>query len=60
MSSALLGSRVLSGVLYGVPSSDPLAFGASALVLLAAAATAVIEPTRRASRLDPASVLREG
>jgi predicted permease len=57
---ALLGSRVISGVLYGVPSSDPIAFGASALGLLSTAAAAVVVPTRRAARLDPASVLREG
>ena len=56
---ALLGSRVLAGTLYGIGSSDPLAFGAAVLVLLSAAILAVVFPTRRGARLDPASVLRQ-
>ena len=56
---ALLGSRMLAGTLYGVGSADPIAFGAAVLVLLTAATAAVIFPTRRAARVDPASVLRQ-
>ena len=57
--AALLGSRVFARTLYGVGSADPIAFGAAVLVLLTAAVTAVIVPTRRAAAVDPASVLRQ-
>jgi ABC-type antimicrobial peptide transport system permease subunit len=56
---AVLGSRLFSGVLYGVGSADPVAFGTAIFVLLAAAVVAVLLPTRHATRLDPASVLRQ-
>jgi ABC-type antimicrobial peptide transport system permease subunit len=56
---ALLAARAFAGALFGVPPADPLAFGAAILVLGAAATGAVIFPTRRASSVDPASVLRQ-
>jgi putative ABC transport system permease protein len=56
---ALLGSRVFAGVLYGVSSADPVAFGGAMLVLLVAAAAAVFVPTRRAASVEPASALRQ-
>ena len=57
--AALLVSRVFAGILYGVGTYDPIAFGAAAVVLLLSAAAAVYVPTRRAARLDPAFVLRQ-
>jgi predicted permease len=57
--AAFLGSRLFAGVLYGIGPADPIAFGVSLLVLMTAAIAAVLHPARRASRLDPASVLRE-
>jgi predicted permease len=57
--AALLAGRVFAGTLYGVGPADPIAFGAAVLVLLTAATGAVIVPAHRASRLDPASVLRQ-
>jgi predicted permease len=56
---ALLGTRVVSGVLYGLSASDPIAFGGAVLVLLTAATLAVIVPTRRAAAIDPAATLRQ-
>jgi predicted permease len=56
---ALLGGRVLAGVLYGVSTVDPIAFVAALLVLLSAATLAVIVPTRGAATADPAAVLRQ-
>ncbi len=56
---ALLGGRVFAGVLYGVNTADPIAFGAAVLVLLGAATLAVIVPTRGAASVDPAAVLRQ-
>ena len=57
---ALLGSRAISGALFGVPPYDPIAFGGAAAILLASAILAVLAPTRRAARVDPAFVLRQG
>lgn len=50
--------RVLGALLYGVGTRDPLAVGAAALVVAAAAALAAYLPARRASRVAPATVLR--
>ena len=57
---ALLGGRVIQGVLYGVNSRDPIAIVAAVTLLLAAAALAVLLPARRATRVDPAQLLRMG
>ena len=59
LGAALLGSRVFSGVLYGVSSADPIAFVGASLVLLTAATVAVIVPTRRAASADAATTLRQ-
>jgi putative ABC transport system permease protein len=55
----VLGSRVFSGVLYGLHATDPIAFGGASLVLLVAATIAVFVPTRRAAAIDPAATLRQ-
>jgi predicted permease len=59
VAAALLAGRALAGALFGVPPADPLAFGSAILVLVVAATGAVIFPTRRASAVDPAAVLRQ-
>jgi predicted permease len=51
-------ARVLSTLLFGVGSADPLTFVGAPIVLMAAGALAAFLPARRASRVDPASVLR--
>jgi len=56
---ALLGGRLLAGLLYGISPADPIAFGTALLVLFSAATLAVMAPTRRAAALDPAAVLRQ-
>jgi ABC-type antimicrobial peptide transport system permease subunit len=58
VAAALGVGRALEGALYGVSPRDPLTLAAVALVLLLAAASAGYGPARRASRLDPARVLR--
>jgi predicted permease len=55
---ALLAARVLSTFLFGVGASDPLTFGAVALLLLAVACLATYVPSRRALQVDPVSALR--
>jgi predicted permease len=49
---------MLSRFLYGLSPLDPASFAGAALVLLTVAAAACYFPARRASRLDPLSVLR--
>ena len=56
---ALIVGRVFAGVLFGVTPADPIAFVSAILVLATAAVAAVIVPTRRASLVDPAAVLRQ-
>ncbi len=55
---ALLLSRLMNGVLYGVRATDPLTFGAVLAVLVAVALGACYLPARRALRIHPAIALR--
>ena len=55
---ALVLTRVMRGVLYGVTSSDPLTFVGVALVLLVVATIASVIPALRATRVDPLVALR--
>ena len=55
---ALAVSRVLSSVLYGISSTDPLSFGAVALLLTIVALLASYLPARWATRVDPMRALR--
>ncbi|HEX3680978.1 MAG TPA: hypothetical protein VHU83_00450 [Bryobacteraceae bacterium] len=49
----------MQGLLFGVKPFDPAAFLAGATVLLIAALLACVIPSTRASRIDPATILRE-
>jgi predicted permease len=51
-------ARTLSGLLFGVTSSDPATFAGMLAMLTAVAAIAGYLPARRASRIDPMSALR--
>jgi predicted lysophospholipase L1 biosynthesis ABC-type transport system permease subunit len=53
-----LVGRALSGVLYGVRPYDPIALGVAGVTLVACAAAALLVPVRRATRVDPITVLR--
>ena len=51
-------ARMLSGLLFGVTSSDPLTFIGMLVILTGVAAIAGYLPARRASRIDPMAALR--
>jgi predicted permease len=51
-------SHWMSSLLFGVTPSDPLTFGVSGAVILAAALAASYVPSRRAASLDPIEALR--
>jgi predicted permease len=52
-------ARLLGSLLYGVGASDPLAMTSATLVLLVVGVLAAVIPGMRASRTDPAIVLRQ-
>jgi predicted permease len=52
-------ARLLRNLLFGVPPFDPVALGASLLILLACATVALLVPVRRATRVDPILVIRD-
>jgi len=55
--AAVLG-RAAQSLLFGVEAGDPLMLAAAAVVLAAVTLGAAYLPARRASRVDPMSVLR--
>ena len=52
-----LAARLVQSQLF-VPTFDPLTIGAAVLVLLVCAGIALLVPVRRATRVDPITVLR--
>lgn len=58
MSAALAGGRVVDSLLYGVGARDPLTLTVAAMALLVGGTLGCALPAARASRVDPAVVLR--
>jgi ABC-type antimicrobial peptide transport system permease subunit len=55
---AMVFSRLLSGMLYGIRPTDPWALATTVLFVLGTGVLATVLPARRASRINPMQVLR--
>ena len=58
IAGALLLSRLMAGMLYGVRPTDPVTFAGVGMVLGLAALAATCVPARKATRIDPMVALR--
>jgi predicted permease len=56
--ASLAGTRVLSGILFGLTATDPVTLAGAVGLLLAVAVVAGYLPARRAARVDPLVALR--
>ena len=51
-------TRLLTGMVYGVSTTDPATFAAIAILLIVIASLASYLPARRATKVDPLEALR--
>ena len=58
LAGAMMLTRLMQSLLYGVEPLDPITFTATPLVLAAAALVAAYVPARRASLVDPVQTMR--
>ena len=57
--AALVATRVIKTMLYGVSATDPITFAAVAVLLVSVALLASYAPAHRAARVDPMCALRQ-
>ena len=60
LAGSLWAARFVEALLFHLEPRDPVTFAGAAAVLVAVGVLAAWMPARRAARLDPATVLREG
>ena len=60
IAGAVMLTRFLRALLYEVTPTDPVTFTGATLLLVTVAVLACLEPARRAMRVDPMIVLRQG
>jgi predicted permease len=60
LAGSLWAARFVEALLFHLEARDPVTFAGAAAVLVAVGVLAAWLPARRAARLDPATVLREG
>jgi putative ABC transport system permease protein len=60
LAGAMISSRLLAGLLFGVGTLDPLVTGGVLVVAAVAGIAASLLPARRATRVDPGLALRSG
>ena len=58
LAGALVLTRLMGSLLFGVRATDPLTFGAVSILLAGVALLATYIPGRRAARIDPMVSLR--
>ena len=58
VAAACAASRLVASMLFGLSPTDPITYGAVALLLVAVALLAALLPARRAARIDPMVALR--
>jgi len=59
LGAAWASARLLSGLVFGISTSDPATYLLQSLLLVSACALASYLPARRAARLDPVRALRD-
>ncbi|HSC26942.1 MAG TPA: ABC transporter permease [Vicinamibacterales bacterium] len=60
VATAFFTGRLMRTMLFGISPTDPWMMAAVSLALVGVAAVACLAPARRAARLDPVTILREG
>ena len=56
--AAIVSGKLLESILFGVTATNPLAYTAGAIALLAAATSAAGLAARRATRMSPVQAMR--